>query len=379
MATAASTICAHMDGRLAYLVQRGFEVTVVCAAAGGLADRIRRYGVRLHEAPLTRTITPLPDLLCLWHLWRYFRRERFDLIEYGTPKAALLGSIAAWLAGIPARIFLLHGLFHLVPGRASRLFRRTMTLIPARLSHRLLAVAPSIAERAVEEGLAPRERIAALGKGSVNGVDLEQCRPGRGDLRSAVRAKHKIPADAIVVGFVARLRGEKGMVELVDAFAALRDRYPRLHLLIVGDYDIEDRPPERIVNLLARDPRVACTGWQDDPTPFYAAMDIYCMPTYRDGFGVVFIEAAATGVPSVGTDIIGARDAIEPGISGLRVPPRDTQAVQAALESLIADDDLRRRMGASARQWAEEHFDRRNHWRLYEAEYRRLLEASAAR
>jgi glycosyltransferase involved in cell wall biosynthesis len=217
--------------------------------------------------------------------------------------------------------------------------------------------------------------VASLGQGSVNGVDLDRYRPGRTAERAAVRAKYGIPADAVVVGFVARLRGEKGMIELVDAYTALKDRFPQLYLLIVGDYDIEDRPPERIVAELARDPRIKCPGWQDDPNPFFAAMDIYCMPTYRDGFGVVFIEAAASGVPSIGSDIIGARDAIEPKVSGYRVPPRDTGAVRDALAKLLDNPDLRQRLGESARGWAESHFDRHNTWALYEREYQTLLAA----
>ena len=101
------------------------------------------------------------------------------------------------------------------------------------------------------------------------------------------------------------------------------------------------------------------------------------MPTYRDGFGVVFIEAAACGIPSIGSDIVGARDAVEPDVSGIRVRPRDTAAVREALERLVGDVDLRKRLGASARRWAEEHFDQRDKWAQYEREYRELLGSRA--
>lgn len=374
MATTGGTIYHHMDGRLQFLVARGFDITVVCAPPGAaLAEKIRRCGVHLHAAPLTRSITPLHDLRGLWHVWRFFRRERFALVEFGTPKAALLGSIAAWLAGIPCRIYLLHGLLYLGRGRVSAAFRKWLAWIPACFAQRLLCVSPSLAAQAVADGLAPAARVATLGHGSVNGVDLDRYRPHRPTERAAIRAKYAIPADAVVVGFVARLRGEKGIAELVDAFTALKDRHPQLYLLIVGDYDIEDRPPERIVETLAREPRIKCPGWQDDCTPFFAAMDIYCMPTYRDGFGVVFIEAAACGLPSVGTDVIGARDAIEPGVSGFRVPARSAAAVSDALERLLSDADLRQRLGVSARRWAEANFDRHQTWAQYEQEYRALL------
>lgn len=365
------TIQSLCRGRFEYLMDHGFDITVVCAPTP-LAEDIKARGLRLHTAPLARAITPTRDLRALWNLYRFLRRERFDLIEVSTPKAALVGAVAARLAGAPRVVYLLRGLAYQQQGALTRRLLRLSDKIACRFSHRVISVSTATLEQACQDGVCPCEKIVVLGQGSSNGVDLERFSNGREDDSGAVRRRLGIPDDAIVAGFVARMTGDKGVVELVDAFTALSEVMPDLHLLLVGDYEQRDRPPGRIVQVVEQHPRIIGAGWQDDPRPFFRAMDFFVLPTYREGLGTVLLEAAAMHLPLITTKASGWSDGVE-NETALFVPIRDSSRLKDAMEKMASDPGLRARMGAAGRRKVEQCYDRRLVWALQEQEFRRLL------
>jgi glycosyltransferase involved in cell wall biosynthesis len=367
LTTIGPSIQTHYRGRLEYFNAHGFDVTVVCASSE-LDDEIRARGVRLHTAPLTRVIAPWQDLRALWNLWRFFRRERFDLIEVGTPKAALIGSIAARLAGAPCVIHLLHGLACQGLDGVLGWLARVSAAIPCRLAHETISVSPSAREDAHRIGICARGRMRVLGRGTCNGVDVRRFSPTQRQLGGTVRGRWRIPPDAVVLGFIGRLTRDKGLVELAGALREMQE----VVLLLVGSYDERDRPPDEVIEFLSSDPRVRQVGFQTDVVAFLAAMDILVLPSYREGFPAVLLEAAAMGLPVVATNATGCRDAVEPDVTGLQVPVGDTAQLRSALERLVNDAELRRTMGAAGRRRVAEHFDQQRVWALYVEEYRRL-------
>lgn len=369
--TVGSSIQVLYRGRLEYFAAHGFDITVVCASSE-LDDAIRARGVCLHTAPLTRHITPWADLRALWNLWRFFRREHFDLVEVGTPKAALVGSLAARLARVPCLIHLLHGLaYQGQRGLVGRIVRLS-TSLPCRLAHENVSVSPSAREEAHRDGVCDRDRMRVLGSGSCNGVDLQRFSPQRRRLGQEVRARHSIPEDAVVVGFLGRMTRDKGMVELVAAARTLFADHANLRLLLVGDYENRDRPPADVMDFVRTQPGVCHVGWQADPVPYLAAMDIVVLPSHREGLPGVLLEAAAMGLPAVTTNATGCRDVVQHIETGLQVPVGDPQRLRAAIQRLAGDTELRRRMGVAARRHVEEHFDQNQVWESGVAEYRRL-------
>lgn len=372
MATVASSVQVVYRGRLEYLARRGFEVTVVCAPSDQDAA-IRARGVRLITVPLRRPIAPWQDLRALLRIWRILRRERFELVEAGFPKTALLGVLAARLAGGAVVVHVLHGLVYEGRGGLMARILRAATALPCRLAHRTYCVSPSLREQAIRDGLAGPERLHVLGSGSCGGVDLARFTPERCRLRPHVRAELGIPPDAVVVGFVGRMTRAKGLPELSVAMRGLLADRLDAWLLLVGDYEAHDRPAEEVVRFLAGHPRVRHVGWQADPVPYMAAADMVVLPSRREGLGTVLLEAAALGLPTVASDATGCRDAVQDGQTGLRFPVGDAAALRAALARLAGDAALRARLGAAGCRWVREHFDQERVWALWAGEYRRLV------
>jgi glycosyltransferase involved in cell wall biosynthesis len=367
---------AHLSGQGRFMRSRGFEVHAITSPGPEAGDFSRREGVEVETIAMRRAITPAADLAALWKLWRALRRLHPHIVHSHTPKGGLLGMIAGILSGAPVRIYHLRGLPFVTASGFRRQLLRASERASCLLAHRVLAVSESMRSIAVEEGFCPPEKIKVLLGGSGNGVDAEgRFRPRPEAARLAARRERDLPSDARVIGFVGRLGPEKGSAELLSAWKALREREPRLHLLLVG-------PDEGLTRAqceaLRRDPRVRLTGHVGDAAPMYPAMDVVALPTYREGFPNVALEAAAMALPIVATDVPGCRDAVVHGETGTLVPARDALALERALERYLEDPALRARHGAAARKRVLSDFRREAIWDAIALEYRTLLAARGA-
>ncbi len=359
-------------GRFEYLTENGFDVTAVCAPTPH-AETIRKRGVRLFTFPLTRCITPWTDLRALIGLYRFFRRERFEIVEVSTPKAALLGSIAARLARVPCVVHLLRGLAYQGSTGLRLKLLKAAHRVPCTLAHHVISVSQQIRDQACGDGVCSPDRVTVLGAGSSNGVDLERFCPPDAGLRAKTRNELRFPDGAVVAGMCARLTGDKGVVELIAAFEELADSVPQLHLLLIGDYDLADRPPQHVMDSVRRHPRIRHVGWQEDTTRWMAVMDYFVMPTHREGLGTVLLEAAAMGLPVISTGAAGWWGPIEPGKDALCISAKSVPELRSAMHRLSTDAGLRERLGRAGRERVAEHFDCRVVWALQASEFRRLI------
>lgn len=357
-------------GQAGYLRQRGFEVEAISSPGEALARFERGEQVPVHAVPMARAITPARDLVALARLTALLRRLRPDIVDAHTPKAGLLGMLAACLAGVPVRVYHVHGLrFTTAHGPARRLLRNAERLAAA-LATRVLCVSRSVAELAVEEGVAPRGRVAVLAGGSINGVDAAgRFRAPSPEEAAAARAALGLPAGARVVGFIGRLARDKGIAELWGAWSALREELPDLRLVLVGPPEPHDPPPREVLRALAADPRVRLAGLDLDTPRWFRAFDVLALPTYREGFPVVPLEAAAMRLPVVATKVPGCVDAVVDGETGTLVPPRDVPALTAALRAYLLDPALRWRHGEAARARVLRDFERERIWAALHEEY----------
>ena len=368
--------CLTLTGRLRALREAGYQVTLV-SSPGVLLDRtVLREGVEAFELPMKRTIAPLADLVSFLRLVRLLLRVKPILTEFSTPKAGLLGNLAAWLCRVPVRVYMLRGLKLETAVGVKRRILLAMEQIAARRAHVVLCNSASLRERALELNLAPAIKLHLLEEGSTNGVDVERFSPGESDVRSHLG----IPDYAPVVGFAGRLTRDKGVPELMDAFWKILQAEPETRLLLVGWFDIsEDALDEYLCARITSHPRIYYTGFVEDTADYYRAMDLLVLPTWREGFPNVVLEAASTGLPVVTTLCTGSRDSVVPEVTGFLIPPGYPEAIKEAVLTLIRNPERRRRMGQAARKWVLEHYVDRHVMDLTIAFYKRLIETATER
>lgn len=361
--------------QMLYLRQCGYDVSGICAP-GPETAAVEAAGIRYFPAAMTRSFTPLADLKALWQLYRIIRRERFTIVHTHTPKAGLLGQIAARLAGTPVVINTVHGFyFHDRMPRHWRRFYIALETLAALCSDTIFSQNREDIDTAVREKITPARKLKYLG----NGFDVAafERAPVDAETLAAKRRELGLDPDAPVVGFVGRLVAEKGILELLAAGRAIVERIPNVRFLFVGPLDPDK--PDSISPAVARDYglEAACvfTGRRSDMPQLYALMNVLALPSHREGFPRTPMEASLMGVPSVVTDVRGCREAVEHGRNGLVVPFGDVPALAASIIRVLEDPALARRMGAAGRQMARERFDERRVFQTVRDEYTRLLRA----
>ncbi len=331
------------------LQRAGHEVVIVCAP-GKWVGEMRSLGVPVATVEMARELRPLADLRSLRALVRCFREHRFDVVHTHTPKAGLIGPVAARLAGVRAIVHTAYGLmFH------DRMpwWRQALFWVPEKITatccHRLLAQSREDMEAAVRTRLCSRAKLAYEG----NGVDVRRFAPAQ------PRAAVPHSEGTVVVGSVGRLVYEKGFGELFTAAEMLAKKHKQLKFLVVGpaDRDQSDAIPPRRIEELHQRGVVTFTGWRDDMPQCYAAMDIFVLPSHREGIPRSGLEAAAMGLPVIASDIRGCREIVRDGETGLLVPVRDAAALADAIEQLAREPEDRRRMGARGRELVCANFD----------------------
>ena len=377
VATVPFFVLHHLRAQIEFLVAAGHEVAVVASPGEG-GDEIRRMKrVAFLPVAIARPIAPLRDLLALVSLWRVMRQYRPQIVHSTTPKAGLLSAIAALLAGVPIRIHTFTGQAWATLTGPLRWIAKSADWLIVKLNTRCYADSPSQRRFMVAEGICREREVGVLGSGSLAGVDLERFDASRLlPVREQLRKRYGVPAEARVITFIGRVTRDKGIVELVTAFRSVREAVPSAFLLIVGPLEPHLDPlPGDILPELRNGPSIRAAGYDPHPESCLAFTEVLCIPSYREGFGNVVIEAAALGIPTVGTRIDGLRDAVVDGVTGVLVPPRDSAALADALVGLLTDDARRKRMGSAAQDGARRLFDSRIVNGYVLKEYERLLSA----
>jgi glycosyltransferase involved in cell wall biosynthesis len=374
--TAPQSLFQFLRGQVEFVRERGFEIHAAASPGEWMEKFAQRDQVPVHPVEIPRRISPIGDLFATFHLYRVIRSVRPDIVQAGTPQGGMIGTIAAWLARTPVRIYHIRGLpLMTATGRKRTLLRWTEKL-SCRLAHRVLCVSHSIRDVAIAEGLCPPEKIIVLKGGSGNGVDANgMFNPANVSpaLGGTTKQELGIPAEAMVVGFIGRLVHIKGIIELAGAWSTLRTEYPNLHLIAVGPFEDHDPIPEDVASALIGDDRVHLTERVIDPVPYYAAIDVLIFPTYREGLPNVLLEAAAMEIPVVATRIPGCIDVVVDDVTGTLVPVKNVEALVDATRAYLDDPALRRRHGLAAREQVLREFSQEAIWEALVRDYGRLL------
>lgn len=344
---------AFMRNHMLRLAER-YEVTAVADFSPEDLSNDWLPGVRLVSIAIARQIDPMSDLRALVVLQRLFRREGFDAVHSVTPKAGLLAMTAARLAGVPHRIHCFTGqVWATRMGLVRVLLKSADRMIAVNANH-ILTDSVSQCEFLEREGVVRSGQAEVLGSGSISGVDLERFRPDE-EMRKRIRSDWDVPLNGCLFLFVGRLNRDKGVLDLAQAFAQLARDRDDVWLMVVGPDEAGiGKDFERACGkALARVRRV---DYIATPEHAMAAADVFVLPSYREGFGNVVIEAAACGVPAVASRIYGLTDAVEEDVTGLLYTPGDIMALRDCLQRLCCDSALRFRMGTAARDRVKEYF-----------------------
>ncbi len=361
-----------IKGQPNHFASKGFKVKLF-AADGPERNDVENYeGVPYHVVDMTREITPVRDLNVLKNLIAIFKKEKPDIVHTQTPKAGLLGMMAARMAGIPKRIHTVGGLPILeAEGIKKRILNATEKMTSA-CATQVLVNSHKLAEIMVEKSLCPANKLHVLGFGSSNGIDTEYFSPGQiPQSKNELRAEWSIPPDGFVFVFIGRIVKDKGINELAAAFEALSGKHPHIYLLLVGPEERHlDPVKEETISMLKNNPKVFMTGYQPDVRPYLKMSNVLVFPSYREGFPNVPLQAGAFGLPAIVSDINGCNEIIFQGKNGWIIPSKNETALRNAMEFAIENPEEVIAAGLRARPFIEKYFSQQFIWNEIEKVYR---------
>ena len=374
-----STIALSLDvllkGQLKFL-NKHYNVEAISGGGDHLNKVALREGVTVMPISMQRAISPLKDLVSLWRLYQYFRKEKLSIIHSITPKAGLLTMIAGYLAGVPLRMHTFTGL--IFPYK-----KGILQFVLIQMDRLMCACATHI----YPEGIGVQndlikykitnKRLKVLANGNVNGIDTSYFHPDKIDCMEKSRLKSKLRIDKgdIVFVFVGRLVGDKGINELVEAFVKVQTNFENVKLLLVGPKESELDPLLEITLAELRcNKNIIEVGYVEDVRPYFSISNCLVFPSYREGFPNVVLQAGAMNLPCIVTDINGCNEIISPNKNGVIIPVKDVVSLGQAMERMVSNKEEREQLAKNSRQLIEANYKQEYVWNCILAEYKTALE-----
>ena len=352
-----------------------YSVTLVSSQKEQLQKLAEEQGVNHFSLEMTRKITPLQDLRCLLQLIRFLRKDKPHIVHTHTPKAGIVGMLAAFIAGVPLRMHTVAGL----PLMEAKGLKKSILYVVERLTYRcathVYPNARGLMDFIQEKKLAGKTPLKCIGNGSSNGIDLAYFNPERvsKEQEMSFREKWNISKDDFVFLFIGRLVGDKGVNELVAAFEQLANKIPNAKLLMVGPQEPTLDPLKQVtIASIEKNPKIVSTAYQQDVRPFLKMAQVFVFPSYREGFPNVVLQAGAMGIPCIVSDINGCNEIIENEVNGLIVPPKSIQPLSEKMYSLYKDPEKRAVFIDRTKERIATNFERTHYWKLLLEEYKRL-------
>jgi glycosyltransferase involved in cell wall biosynthesis len=364
-------------GNFTYQKKNGFQIAVCSSSGKGLEDIVESEQLdTAFEVEMTRTITPIKDIISFWRIFRVMRCYKPTIVVAGNSKGSFFGVIAAFFAGVPIRINQQHGFLL----EKSTGIKKLILFIAEYISHYLATenwyVSASLMERCLQYRVAPKKNSKVIHNGSVNGVDRKKFTWNIERVHEMMNlAQHyAIKPGDVVIGFVGRLIEEKGIVVLQQSFEKILQSYPNAKLIIVGSEDSVWPLPEETLSYIGNHPSIILTGYHNDITPYLCLMDIFAFPSYyNEGFGCVVIEASAMGLPVIGANTTGVVNAVVDGETGKIVPGKNVEKLTETIIGYIQNQSLRLEHGINGSRRVASDFVPENIWQAYNADLKEAL------
>lgn len=307
----------------------------------------------IKHVPFHRKLNPVMDLVTLIKLYLFLNAKKFDMVHTINPKSGLIGCIASFFAGCKIRIHTFTGQVWVTKKGLIRAVLRFMDKVICNLSTHVVADSKSQLEFLQSEKILSVLKGAVPGEGTVGGIDIDRFKY-KFTSKIEIRSKYKISNEAFVFLFIGRLNRDKGVYELISSYQSICSIYPNIYLLIVGPDEENIQDQIRVKYGIV--PRLIFVPYTNEPQKFFSASDVLCLPSHREGFGTVILEAAAAGIPSIGSDIIGLRDAIIDKETGLLHKVKNQDSLTNCMRYMIEDKEVRLKMAKKGKDRVELYF-----------------------
>ena len=369
--TVAISLKILLKGQLSY-IQQYFDVLAISSPGSELRDLSVNDQIRTIELRMSRSISPILDLISLAQLILITNRESPSIIHTHTPKAGTLGMIAAWLCRVPVRIHTVAGLPLLETKGPKRALLNFVEKITYACATKVYPNSIGLKEIIIQNNFCKPEKLKVIGNGSSNGINTSHFSKESIPYTElgGKRTKFKLKSGDFVFVFVGRLVKDKGINELVNAFVTINSQYSSTKLILVGNYeaDLDPLKPETLKEI-EENPAIISAGYQSDVRPFLALSHALVFPSYREGFPNVPMQALAMEVPAIVTDINGCNEIVIHEQNGLIIPPKNTQSIIEAMQRLMTDQQLYNHLKSNARESIVSRYDQHTLWKLIKEEY----------
>ena len=352
-------------GQLAFYKSQGYETYLLAPYSERSAAFCKNEGCEHLIIDIEREISPLKDLKTLWKIYKIFKAVKPDIINLGTPKVSLLGMIAAFVVGVPKRIYTCRGFrFEHETGNKRKVLI-AMEKITSFFAHKVICISNSVENLGIKHHIFKKNKSIVIKKGSSNGVNLALFNPNEANfinVKNELQQKYNLK-DKFVFGFLGRIVDRKGINELFEVFCEMYQTNKNIILFLVGPFEISQIKDKLLIEKIDNHPGIINYGRikQEEVPGFILAMNVFVLPAWWEGFGNVLVQAAAMGIPVISTTGTGTIDAVSDGFNGILIPVKDKKKLKEAMIKLNQETILRQQFGENGKSWAK-NFDRELIW-----------------
>ena len=371
-----------LKGQLRFMVSNGFDVKGVSSEGEELKEILENEGIVMEAINMSRKITPFQDLKSLWEMWNFLRKEKPQIVHTHTPKAGIIGMLAARLAGVPHRLHTVAGLPLMEATGIKRKILNFVEKLTYSSATRVYPNSKGLYDFILQNNFTQSNKLKIIANGSSNGINTTFFSPAQVSEieKVALREKLNIQPDDFVFVFVGRIVSDKGINELIKAFSELQtaenNELTGIKLLLVGglESDLDPLNPETLAEI-NQNKDIISAGFQQDVRPFFAISDALAFPSYREGFPNVVMQAGAMGLPSIVSDINGCNEIIVEGENGLIIPSKNVEKLKEKMLTLARDKNLYIKLKENSRRMIENRYEQSVVWNALLEEYEGLLQS----
>jgi len=357
---------AYLGNQFHFFSQKGYKQHLICSPSENLSAYSKNQKIQYSELEITRKISLITDIVAVYKICKYIRENKIQVIVGHTPKGALLAMLSGYIMQVPKRIYYRHGLVYDTMKGFSRKLMIAIDRLTAFCATKVVVVSNYIYERSIQDHLNKASKQLILGKGTCGGIDTQfKFNPSYIDQKRLenLRIRLKIEDNTFVIGYCGRVVKDKGIVELVDAFTEIESDFAglRLKLLLVGGFEERDVLPPKTIEKIENNSNIILTGFIfEDIQYFYSLMNLFVLPSYREGFGMAVLEASSMEIPVLATSDTGCKESLIDQNTGFYIS--HTQAgIKQGIKNIISHPDPKA-LGKNGRQFVSLYFDNKVLW-----------------